>query len=175
MACWPRLPGGGPRWCPPLRSPGSAPPAPTLPEKQPSPATRRWTPWVKLIRRVFLIDALACPRCPGRVRVIAVVMRKSAIESILKHVGLASDVSSSNPPRGPPHDAVAGSEPPDAVDCLPERRVSSLNAGSDRVVRPRICPPTPRTIRSGSLFSPGGGVGGHPERGRRTGAGRGGS
>jgi hypothetical protein len=95
-------------------------PAPAVPRKRPvcadvsrkapAPAPRRWTPWAELLRRVFLIDALACPRCPGRMRVIAVVMRRSAIERILKHLGLANDVSPSNPPRGPPRDA---------IDCPP--------------------------------------------------------
>ena len=103
--------------------------APTVPRKLPpcagasrkerSPAARKWTPWAELLRRVFLIDALACPRCPGRLRLMAVVMRKSAIQSILKHLGLPCDVSPSNPPRGPPHDAVAGVEPADAIDWLP--------------------------------------------------------
>jgi Putative transposase len=104
-------------------------PASTVPRKRPacadasqeapSPAARRWTPWVELLKRVFLIDALACPRCPGRMRVIAVVMRKSAIESILNHLGLANDVSPSNPPRGSPQDAVKGAESRDAIDWPP--------------------------------------------------------
>ena len=49
-------------------------------------------------------------------RLIAVVMRKSAIARILKHLGLASDVSLENPPRGPPRDAFGGTEYPDAID-----------------------------------------------------------
>jgi hypothetical protein len=49
-------------------------------------------------------------------RVIAVVMKKAAIESILKHLGLPLDVSASNPSRGRPQDAVAGTEPGDALD-----------------------------------------------------------
>jgi hypothetical protein len=52
-------------------------------------------------------------------RVLAVVLRKSAIKSILKHLGLASEVSPSNPPRGPPQDAVVGTGPPDAIDWPP--------------------------------------------------------
>jgi hypothetical protein len=46
------------------------------------------------MRRVWAEDVLACPRCGGRMRVIAAVTSREAIRRILEHLGL--------PPRAPP-------------------------------------------------------------------------
>jgi hypothetical protein len=53
-----------------------------------------WIPWAELMRRVWAEDVLACPRCGGRMRVIAAVTSREAIRRILEHLGL--------PPRAPP-------------------------------------------------------------------------
>jgi len=50
--------------------------------------------WADLIKRVFLADVLACPRCGGRMRVIATITTPEAIRKILTCVGL--------PARPPP-------------------------------------------------------------------------
>jgi hypothetical protein len=39
------------------------------------------------MRRVFDLDVLACPRCGGRVRVIATVQDPLAVQAILAHLG----------------------------------------------------------------------------------------
>lgn len=51
-------------------------------EPTPAPALRHWA-WADLMRRAFDIDVLACPRCGGRVRLIAVVENPDAIRAIL--------------------------------------------------------------------------------------------
>jgi hypothetical protein len=51
--------------------------------------------------------------------VIAVVIRTSAIDSILEHLGLASDTSSLKPLRGPPVETAVCIEPSDAIDYPP--------------------------------------------------------
>jgi hypothetical protein len=48
----------------------------------PPPAPRNW-PWAALMRRAFALDVLACPRCGGRLRVIATVADPAAIRQIL--------------------------------------------------------------------------------------------
>jgi hypothetical protein len=53
-----------------------------------------WIPWSELLRRVFAEDALACPRCGGRMRVIAAVTSPTGIRQIREHLGL--------PARAPP-------------------------------------------------------------------------
>lgn len=52
-----------------------------------------YIPWAELLKRTFAIDLTVCPCCGGRVRVIAAIIRKEAIQEILEHLNL---------PRGPP-------------------------------------------------------------------------
>jgi hypothetical protein len=49
------------------------------------------------MRRAFDIDVLACPRCGGRMRLIATVEDPRVIRQILAHLGLPTEV-----PRPPP-------------------------------------------------------------------------
>ena len=58
-----------------------------------------WT-WAALMRRVFDLDALACPRCGGRLRVIATVQDSVVARTILAHLGLA--LSPEPPGPAPP-------------------------------------------------------------------------
>ena len=53
-------------------------------------------PWAQLLKRVFEFDVLACPRCGGRLRIIATVQDPAVVEKILGHLRLWS--------RGPPPD-----------------------------------------------------------------------
>ena len=46
------------------------------------PVCRHWA-WADLMRRAFDIDVLACPRCGGRLRLIATVEDPDAIRAIL--------------------------------------------------------------------------------------------
>ena len=46
------------------------------------------------MRRVFEIDVLECPRCSGRMRVLAAIVTPEAIRAILDCLGLL--------PRAPP-------------------------------------------------------------------------
>ncbi|MDQ3232258.1 MAG: hypothetical protein M3Q07_10590, partial [Pseudobdellovibrionaceae bacterium] len=52
-----------------------------------------YIPWAELLKRTFGIDLTACPCCGARVRVIAAIIRKDAIQEILDHLNL---------PTGPP-------------------------------------------------------------------------
>jgi hypothetical protein len=45
-----------------------------------------WT-WAALMRRVFDLDVLPCPRCGGRLQVIAAVQDPLAVQAILAHLG----------------------------------------------------------------------------------------
>jgi hypothetical protein len=47
-----------------------------------APTPRHWA-WADLMRRAFDIDVLACPRCGGRLRLIATVEDPDAIRAIL--------------------------------------------------------------------------------------------
>ena len=63
---------------------------------------RRWIPWADLLHRVFLVDALDCPRCHGRMRVVAAVMEAGAVRRILEHLRLPSSAPPLAPARAPP-------------------------------------------------------------------------
>jgi hypothetical protein len=69
--------------------------------------TRNWR-WADLMRRTFGFDVLACPRCGGRLRLIALIEQAAAIERILRHLGLAAQIPAPCPARAPP---LAGGEP----------------------------------------------------------------
>ena len=57
--------------------------------------------WAELLRHMFALDVLACPRCGGRMRVIATIEDPAVIRRILTHLGLPVDQSV--PARAPPN------------------------------------------------------------------------
>jgi hypothetical protein len=62
------------------------------------------------MRRVFDLDVLACPRCGGRMSVIATIEATDVLRKILGHLGLPTD---------PPAPLPAG-PPPAVPDLLPD-------------------------------------------------------
>ena len=50
-------------------------------------APRYWT-WAALMRRAFDLDVLRCPRCAGRMQLIATIQDPAVIQRILVHLGL---------------------------------------------------------------------------------------
>jgi hypothetical protein len=82
------------------------PPTRPRPEVDASPRTPgAWT-WPALMRRVFDLDVLACPRCGGRLRVIAVVQDPAVVRTILTHV--SRTLSSEAPGPAPPAPVALG-------------------------------------------------------------------
>ena len=63
--------------------------------------------WALLIRRVFAVDILACRRCQGRMRVLAVIEEPEVVTKILEHLGLPSVPIDTAPARAPPQPAFA--------------------------------------------------------------------
>ena len=65
--------------------------------------------WAALMRRVFALDILACPRCGGRLRVTATVQEPVVVRAILAHLGLAPSPDNPGPaPPQPDHTATPG-------------------------------------------------------------------
>lgn len=58
--------------------------------------------WADLMRRTFGFDVLACPRCGGRLRLIALIEQAAVIQRILGHLGLPTEVPVPCPARAPP-------------------------------------------------------------------------
>ena len=84
-------------------------PAPDGIALTPHPAglSQAWT-WAASMRRVFAVDVLACPRCGGRLRVIATIQDPAVVRAILAHLGLALGPDSPGPAPPQPDHTAAG-------------------------------------------------------------------
>ena len=71
-------------------------PVPPQPERA---ALRRQ--WANLIRRVYEVDPLVCPRCGAEMRVIGFITEPKVIKRILDHIRTRDRVSRS-PPQSQP-------------------------------------------------------------------------
>jgi uncharacterized protein YbaR (Trm112 family) len=58
--------------------------------------------WAELMRRTFGLDVLACPRCAGRLRLVALIEQAAVVQRILRHLGLPAEVPEPRPARAPP-------------------------------------------------------------------------
>ncbi len=56
--------------------------------------------WAELLRRIFEIEPLACPRCGHEMRIIAFITEPMVIDRILEHLKRTADIRSR--PRAPP-------------------------------------------------------------------------
>lgn len=58
--------------------------------------------WAGLMQRSFGFDVLACPRCPGWLRLVALIHQAAVVRRILTHLGLPSDQPVLRPSRDSP-------------------------------------------------------------------------
>ena len=65
------------------------------------------TTWAVLLKRVFLVDALTCPKCDGRMKILALITKADSVRAILDHLGIPSEAPRRHPARPPPQ-----TEPP---------------------------------------------------------------
>jgi hypothetical protein len=86
--------------------------APTPPGQKPAaarPELDRTGPsggyrlWAELLARTFAVDVLACPSCPGRMRLVAIVKEPARITRSLAALGEATEAPRRSPGRGPPY------------------------------------------------------------------------
>jgi hypothetical protein len=73
-------------------------------------------PWALLLKRVFLTDALKCPKCKGRMKILAAITKPEAIRKILDHLGIASEAPRRTSARPPPQAELAGTSDLSEVD-----------------------------------------------------------
>ena len=83
-------------------------------------ATSPRVDWATLLRRSFSVDVLECPKCHGRLRVIAVITEREPVRRILAHLGLPTD----------PPPLARARDPTDEVETTRRRR--SSRSGSRR-------------------------------------------
>ena len=83
--------------------PTVAPPEPQEQPQEETPRRRAYRPWAELLMRTFGVDVLACPRCEGRMRLLAMITEPRATARFLRALGEATDVPARAPARGPPY------------------------------------------------------------------------
>jgi len=59
-------------------------------------------PWAVLLKRVFLLEVLVCPKCFGRMKIIAVVTASASARRILAHLDLPTEAPRLCSARPPP-------------------------------------------------------------------------
>jgi hypothetical protein len=62
----------------------------------------RYYAWAELMKRAFAIDVLRCPRCGGRLKLIATIADPAVIRKILEHLKLEARPPEPQPARSPP-------------------------------------------------------------------------
>jgi hypothetical protein len=67
-------------------------------------ATSPRVDWATLLRRCFAVDVLHCPKCHGRLRMIAVMTEPEPVRRILARLGLATDPPTLTRARDPTDD-----------------------------------------------------------------------
>ena len=89
----------------PRIAPEPSPPAKGAPPDEP-PRGRgpsHYRPWAELLMRTFGVDVLECPKCQGRMRLLAMVTERASIRRFLAKRGELVDVPERSPSRGPPY------------------------------------------------------------------------
>jgi hypothetical protein len=76
----------------------SAPPAhEEAAAAKPARSRPKYRAWSELMRRAFQADVLACPRCAGRMTVLATIEDPAVIRRILTHLGLSTEAGEAVP------------------------------------------------------------------------------
>ena len=73
--------------------------------------------WAELMRRSLGLDVLACPRCGGRLQLVALNDDPAVVGRVLQHLGLPTEVPDAWLTRPPPLlDAAPGTAAPAEFD-----------------------------------------------------------
>ena len=86
-----------------------APPKPAgeaatpLTEAKASKRPSTYRPWAEFLMRTFGVDVLQCPKCKGRMKLIAMVTEPKSVARYLAGIGELTNVPGRSPSRGPPY------------------------------------------------------------------------
>ena len=83
------------------QAPSEAPATSHEPDRQ--GRAEGYRPWAELLARTFAVDVLACPRCQGRMKLLAMVKEPTSIARYLAAAGEPTEVPRRSPGRGPPY------------------------------------------------------------------------
>ncbi len=78
--------------------------------------------WARLIQKIYEVDPLTCPKCKGRMSILAFIKDEEVVEKILKHLGLwdrkARPPPKANAPSSDIHIDCSDSQVPPSDDYL---------------------------------------------------------
>jgi hypothetical protein len=97
--------------------PHTPPPADAAAPGHPETHRCRYRPWAELMKRTFAVDVIACPRCAGRMRLLALVKDKDSVSRFLAGIGEPTLPPPLAPARAPPY--VTGARLPGALPPHP--------------------------------------------------------
>ncbi len=63
----------------------------------------RYWPWAELMARSFELDVTRCPRCEGRLVLVALVKDDKSASRFAKSLGEPTEAPARSPPRPPPY------------------------------------------------------------------------
>jgi len=66
--------------------------------------------WAEMIRKLYELDPLLCPKCGGRMRIIAFIKDYAVIDKIINHLKLAFMAERPPPPQAQPQLSMATEE-----------------------------------------------------------------
>jgi hypothetical protein len=75
---------------------------PSLAPQDLLPIRQRYLDWATLLKRVYKVDILECPRCHGRLTLLAAISDPPVVKRILEHLQLPSEPPRPAPARPPP-------------------------------------------------------------------------
>jgi len=66
-------------------------------EEEPRPVPSKG--WAEMIRKVYEVDPLRCPRCGGRMKVVALLTEYAVVDRIIRHLELTFVAEKPPPPH----------------------------------------------------------------------------
>jgi len=63
----------------------------------------RYWPWADLMARSFEVDVTVCPKCNGRLKLVALVQEPKNVARLLRGLGEPTEAPARAPPRPPPY------------------------------------------------------------------------
>ena len=63
----------------------------------------RYWPWAQLMARTFALDVEKCPKCQGRMKLVALVQDPKSVARLLRHIGEPREPPARAPARAPPY------------------------------------------------------------------------
>jgi hypothetical protein len=87
----------------PPTPPAKAAQAEALEEAKAPKRGSTYRPWAELLKRTFDVDVLQCPKCKGKMKLIAMVTDPKSVTRYLATIGELVEVPDRSPSRGPPY------------------------------------------------------------------------